>query len=136
MQEPNNKHPVAAPSNGLRVLVESPSLSAPLIAPSKVAPKNKDAPKHPVPVIAGRLGSKWCDSQEITLKGFQISINEGLEPKARFCSATASKAAELVMLKTHSLTAKCALILPAPSKEDLDDSLSATHKWVQVVGKG
>ena len=53
VQEPNNKHPVAAPSNGLRVLVESPSLSAPPIAPFKVAPKNKDAPKHPVPVIAG-----------------------------------------------------------------------------------
>ena len=57
-------------------------------------------------------------------------------PSGRFCFATALKAAELVMLaKTRSLTAKCALILPAHCKEDLDDSLSATHKWVQVVGR-
>ena len=119
-----------------RVLVESPSQSAPPNPPAK-GPKAKVAPKRPVPVIAGKLCSKWCASQEITLKDLQNSINEGTEPNGKFCLATALKAAELVMLaKTHNLTAKCALILPVHCKEDLDDSLCPTHRWVQVVGKG
>ena len=136
MQAPNNKQSVAESPGVRRVLVESPSQSAPPKAPTK-GPKTKDAPRRLVPVIAGKLCSKWCENQEITLKELQTSINEGSEPSGKFCLATALKAAELVMLaKTHSLTAKCAFILPAHCKEDLDDSLAATHKWVQVVGKG
>ena len=61
VQAPNNKQSVAE-SPGLRsVLVESPSQSAPPEAPTK-GPKTKDAPRRPVPVIAGKLCSKWREN--------------------------------------------------------------------------
>ena len=41
-----------------------------------------------------------------------------------------------MLAKTHGLTAKCALLIPAHCKDDMDDKLSASHKWVKVVGKG
>ncbi|CAE7862185.1 unnamed protein product [Symbiodinium microadriaticum] len=104
---------------------------------SQAGPKATEAPKRPAPVIAGKLCPEWCNSKEIRLKDLQSLLNEGSEPSGEFCLATVSKATELVMLaQTHGLTAKCALLIPAHCKDDMDKKLSATHMWVKIVGKG
>ncbi|CAE7251496.1 unnamed protein product [Symbiodinium necroappetens] len=104
---------------------------------SQAGPKATEAPKRPAPVIAGKLCPEWCNSKEIRLKDLQSLLNEGSEPSGEFCLATVSKVTELVMLaQTHGLTAKCALLIPAHCKDDMDKKLSATHMWVKIVGKG